>query len=157
MIKKDDTTGSGDPFDLSRFTRAQERIYESVLAELTSGRKRTHWMWFIFPQIDGLGHSSTAKQYAIKSLEEARQYLNHPVLGARLSECAEAILAVEGRSVSEIFGSPDNLKLKSSMTLFASVAEKPHSVFIAVLEKYFRGVEDDRTLQLLGSIKPARF
>jgi uncharacterized protein (DUF1810 family) len=146
---RDDTIGRDDPFDLSRFTKAQEGIYDSVLAELRSGRKRTHWIWFIFPQLAGLGHSPTSLHYAIKSIEEARQYLNHPVLGARLLECAKTVLVVEGRSVSEIFGYPDDLKLKSSMTLFASVAENPHSVFISVLEKYFRGEQDDRTLQLL--------
>jgi uncharacterized protein (DUF1810 family) len=150
MMSTDDSISRDDPFDLSRFTKAQERIYDTVLAELRSGRKRTHWMWFIFPQIDGLGHSMTTKLYAIKSIEEARQYLKHPVLGARLSECTGAVLAVEGRTVADIFGFPDDQKLKSSMTLFAAVAENTHSVFISVLEKYFQGVQDDRTLQLLG-------
>lgn len=154
MIRRDDSIGRDDPFDLSRFTKAQEGIYDSVLAELKSGRKRTHWIWFIFPQFAGLGHSPTSQHYAIKSIEEARQYLKHPVLGARLPECAKAVLAVEGRSVSEIFGYPDDLKLKSSMTLFASVAEDPHSVFIRVLEKYFQGEQDDRTLQLLERLSP---
>ena len=149
MIRTDDTIDRDDPFDLGRFTKAQHGIYDSVIGELKSGRKRTHWMWFIFPQIEGLGHSPTSQHYAIKSIEEARQYLNHPVLGARLLECAKTVLAVEGRSVSEIFGYPDDLKLKSSMTLFASVAENPHSVFISVLEKYFQGEQDDLTLQLL--------
>jgi len=153
MIKTDDTIGRDDPFDLRRFTKAQGKIYASVLEELRIGRKRTHWIWFIFPQIDGLGHSSTSKHYAIKSIEEARQYLNHPVLGARLLECTETVLAVEGRSVSEIFGYPDDLKLKSSMTLFAAVAENPHSVFSSVLEKYFQGEQDDRTLQLLAVLR----
>ena len=153
MIRTDTTIGRDDPFDLSRFTSAQKGIYDSVLAELRGGRKRTHWMWFIFPQIEGLGHSPTAEYYAIKSVEEARQYLNHPILGARLLECAEAVLAVEGRSVAEIFGYPDDLKLKSSMTLFASVAQNPHSVFIPVLEKYFQGEQDDRTLQLLARLR----
>jgi uncharacterized protein (DUF1810 family) len=153
MITIEGTTGRDDPFDLNRFTMAQERIYSAVLSELKSGRKRTHWMWFIFPQIDGLGHSSTAKHYAIKSIEEARAYINHPVLGTRLMECAEAVLAVEGRSVSEIFGYPDDMKLKSSMTLFASVTKDPHSVFLRVLDKYFQGKQDDRTLQLLESLK----
>ncbi len=137
-----------DPFDLRRFTRAQERVYADVLAELADGQKLTHWMWFIFPQIDGLGDSTTTKYYAIKSLEEARQYLGHPVLGPRLVECAEMVLASEGRSVSAIFGYPDDLKLKSSMTLFAYVAE-PRSVFARVLDKYFRGERDVRTLHLL--------
>ena len=153
MRKTDETIDRDDPFDLSRFTRAQQGIYDSVLAELRSGRKRTHWMWFIFPQIAGLGHSPTSQHYAIKSSEEARQYLKHSVLGARLLECAEAVLAVEGRSVSDIFGYPDDMKLMSSMTLFASVAENPHSVFIQVLEKYFQGKQDDRTLQLLKRLR----
>ena len=148
MVKASNTTGVDDPFDLSRFTSAQDRIYDRVLAELKSGRKRTHWMWYIFPQIEGLGHSSTSKYYAIKSREEARQYLDHPVLGARLLECAEAILALEERSVSDIFGYPDDLKLGSSMTLFARVAG-PGSVFVRVLDKYFHGEQDARTLQLL--------
>ena len=137
-----------DPFDLSRFLKAQEPVYARVLSELRSGQKRTHWMWFIFPQIDGLGFSATTEYYAIKSLEEARQYLNHPVLGARLLECAETVLAVEGRSVSEIFGYPDDLKLKSSMTLFACVPNSP-SVFDQVLDKYFRCERDAKTLALL--------
>jgi uncharacterized protein (DUF1810 family) len=150
MINASNTVGS--PFDLSRFTSAQESIYDSVLAELRSGRKRTHWMWYIFPQIDGLGHSATSKHYAIKSLEEARQYLNHPVLGKRLLECAEAVFTIEGRSASEIFGYPDDLKLKSSMTLFAYVAD-PHSVFARILDKYFNGERDGLTLQLLENLK----
>lgn len=152
MKKRSDAIGRGDPFDLSRFTPAQERIYDRVLAELRSGQKRTHWMWYIFPQIDGLGHSTTTKHYAIKSIEEARQYLNHSVLGTRLLECAEAVLAVEGRSVSEIFGYPDDLKLKSSMTLFETVADK-RSVFVRVLDKYFHGERDVRTLHLLEKLK----
>jgi len=145
-------TNANDTFDLSRFTNAQENIYDSVLAELRNGRKRTHWMWYIFPQVDGLGHSATAKHYAIKSPEEARQYLNYPVLGQRLLECAEAVFAVEGRSASEIFGYPDNLKLKSSMTLFAYVAA-PGSVFSRVLDKYFNGEQDALTLQILDKLK----
>lgn len=150
MINASNTVGR--PFDLSRFTNAQQSIYDSVLAELRSGRKRTHWMWYIFPQIDGLGHSATSKHYAIKSLEEARQYLNHPVLGKRLLECAEAVFTIEGRSASEIFGYPDDLKLKSSMTLFAYVAD-PHSVFARILDKYFNGERDGLTLQLLENLK----
>ncbi len=146
------TQDHNDPFDLSRFTSAQEGIYPRVLAELRSGRKRTHWMWYIFPQIDGLGYSTTTKLYAIKSLEEAQRYLAHPVLGTRLRECAEAVLAVEGRTVSEIFGYPDDLKLKSSMTLFASVTDSD-SVFARVLKKYFDGAQDVRTLQLLEKLK----
>jgi len=141
-----------DTVDLSRFRTAQESIYDNVLAELRNGQKRTHWMWYIFPQIDGLGHSATSKHYAIKSIEEARQYLNHPVLGKRLLECAEAVSIIEGRSISEILAYPDNLKLKSSMTLFAYVAA-PYSVFVRILDKYFNGEQDTLTLQLLEKLK----
>lgn len=143
---------TSDTIDLSRFTTAQESVYDGVLGELRNGRKRTHWMWYIFPQLDGLGFSATSKYYALKSVEEARQYLHHPVLGKRLLECAEAVLAVEGRSVSEIFGYPDDLKLKSSMTLFACVAA-PGSVFARILDKYFNGGQDALTLQLLEKLK----
>ncbi len=139
---------SNDPFNLNRFLLAQEGIYAQALAELKNGQKRTHWMWFIYPQIRGLGQSPTSQQYAIQSQEEARQYLDHPVLGARLRECAQAILSVEGRTASEIFGFPDDLKLRSCMTLFASVAE-PGSIFERVLEKYFHGERDARTLAIL--------
>jgi uncharacterized protein (DUF1810 family) len=151
MTKKENKHDDHDPFNLSRFTKAQEGIYNNVLAELRKGEKRTHWMWFIFPQIDGLGRSSTSRYYAIKSMEEARQYLKHPVLGKRLPECTEAVLGVEGRSVSEIFGYPDDMKLKSSMTLFAHVAGR-QSLFERVLDKYFRGERDLRTLHLLEEI-----
>ncbi|MFZ2407382.1 MAG: DUF1810 domain-containing protein [Methylobacter sp.] len=145
-------TNASGAVDLSRFISAQESIFDNALAELRAGRKRTHWMWYIFPQIDGLGHSSTSKHYAIKSLEEARQYLNHPVLGKRLLECAEAVFIIEGRSISEIFGYPDDLKLKSSMTLFAHVSG-PGSVFACILDKYFNGEQDGLTLQLLEQLK----
>ena len=137
-------------FDLDRFTSAQEQIYQEVLAEIKSGRKQSHWMWYIFPQIGGLGHSDIAKHYAIKNVEEAREYLRHPVLGKRLLECTEALLAIEGRTASEIFGTPDDLKLRSSMTLFA-VISGTDSVFHRVLEKYYWGEKDDRSLQLLGT------
>jgi uncharacterized protein (DUF1810 family) len=152
MTKKGDSINGNDPFNLSRFASAQEGIYNRVLAELKNGEKRTHWMWFIFPQIDGLGFSSTSKYYAIKSIEEARQYLNHPVLGKRLLECAETVLAIEGRSASEIFGYPDDMKLKSSVTLFAAVSDT-HPVFAGVLDKYFHGERDNKTLQLLEHLK----
>src|SRR5512134_731959 len=132
MTKGSDAADRNDPYDLNRFISAQEGIYDRVLAELRGGQKRTHWMWYIFPQIDGLGHSPTTRHYAIKSLEEARRYLSHPVLGARLVECAESVLAVQGRSASDIFGYPDDMKLQSSMTLFARVAG-PRSVFERVL------------------------
>ena len=152
MIKASDIIDRDEPFGFSRFTTAQDNIYDGVLAELRSGQKRTHWMWFIFPQIDGLAHSAASKYYAIKSIEEARQYLNHPVLGTRLLECAETVLAIEGRSISEIFGYPDDLKLKSSMTLFACVAD-PRSVFVRILDKYFHGERDFKTLDLLEKLK----
>jgi uncharacterized protein (DUF1810 family) len=141
-----------DPFDLNRFLKAQQGEYSHVLAEIRNGQKRTHWMWYIFPQIDGLAFSSMSKRYSIKSIEEVHAYLNHPVLGSRLTECAEAVLRVEGRSVAEIFGSPDDLKLRSSATLFASVSP-PRSVFDRILEQYYHGEPDDRTLQLLKSLK----
>lgn len=144
--------GRNDPFDLQRFTAAQERIYDSVIAELRDGRKRTHWMWFVFPQIDGLGYSPTARRYAIKSLEEARHYLGHPVLGKRLLECSEAVCAVQGLSASQIFGYPDDMKLKSSMTLFEAAAG-PETVFSRVLDKYYSGERDERTLQILASLR----
>jgi uncharacterized protein (DUF1810 family) len=134
--------------DLERFVSAQASVYSEALAEIRSGRKRTHWIWFIFPQVAGLGHSSTSMHYAIRSLEEARAYLKHPLLGSRLTECAEAVLAVEGRTASDIFPYPDDLKLRSCMTLFAAAAQ-PESVFARVLEKYFQGKHDERTLQLL--------
>jgi uncharacterized protein (DUF1810 family) len=149
MSKPGGKIDSKDPYDLGRFTRAQDRVYRTVLSELRSGRKRTHWIWYIFPQIDGLGYSTTSKYYAIKGRAEAKRYLEHPVLGARLLECSEAVLDIEGRSASEVFGYPDDLKLKSCMTLFASVAADPNSVFNRVLEKLFHGERDGRTLVLL--------
>lgn len=141
-----------DSFDLDRFVAAQEGVYETALAELRSGRKRTHWIWFIFPQVQGLGNSAMSIRFAIKSRDEARHYLKHPVLGRRLQECADAVLVVEERSVSDIFGYPDDLKLKSSMALFASVAE-PGSVFARILEKYFQGEPDSGTLEILETMK----
>jgi len=139
-----------DSYNLSRFISAQEGVFENVLTELRNGQKRTHWMWFIFPQINGLGQSATSKHYSIKNAEEARKYVNHPVLGERLLKCAELILAIDGKSALEIFGSPDDKKLKSSMTLFACVTDIS-SVFIHVLEKYFSGKRDRKTIYLLGS------
>jgi uncharacterized protein (DUF1810 family) len=138
-----------DPYDLSRFVEAQEDDYDRALAEIRGGRKRSHWMWYVFPQYDGLGFSSISRRYAIKSLAEAEAYLRHPVLGPRLVACAEAALGVEGRSASEIFGSPDDLKLRSCATLFARVSP-PGSVFERLLEKFYQGRPDDRTLRLLG-------
>lgn len=138
-----------DTHNLHRFTQAQQDVYTNVLSELKSGRKTTHWMWFIFPQFAGLGRSPTAEFYAIKSLEEARQYLQHPVLGMRLQECSKIVLGIEDLDIPEIFGFPDDLKLKSSMTLFSRVAD-PGSVFDQVLDKYFQGAPDTRTLELIG-------
>jgi uncharacterized protein (DUF1810 family) len=152
MQGADEARDQDDPFDLARFTTAQEGVYTRALAEIRAGDKRSHWMWFIFPQIDGLGVSSTAKHYAIKSAEEARQYLSHPVLGPRLLECAEAVLAVEGRSASEIFGSPDDLKLNSCMTLFESVAGRD-TVFGRVLDKYYQGERDTKSQEILAAMK----
>jgi uncharacterized protein (DUF1810 family) len=140
-----------DPFDLKRFVHAQEGTYALALSELRLGQKRSHWMWYIFPQIDGLGHSAMAKHYAIKNVEEARGYFNHPVIGARLLECTETVLGIEGRSVVEIFGFPDDMKLESSMSLFAHISETD-SVFALVLDKFFSGHRDDKTLQLLEEI-----
>ena len=137
-----------DVYDLDRFAHAQESTYEHALAELRQGQKRTHWMWFVFPQLAGLGHSAMARRYAISGVAEAEAYLRHPVLGARLVECAEAVLAIDDRSAREIFGSPDDVKLRSCATLFARVTT-PGSVFRRVLEKYFGGAEDERTAALL--------
>ena len=139
--------------DLIRFMDAQAQVYRQVVEELTDGHKRTHWMWFIFPQIDGLGYSSTAKFYAIKSKDEANAYLDHALLGKRLRECAEALLKIEGKSAAEIFGYPDDLKLRSSMTLFASVSPAD-SAFSRVLAQYFGGEPDQRTLELLQQQAP---
>ncbi len=133
-----------ETYDLERFIRAQKSIYPQALAELRSGSKRSHWMWFIFPQIHGLGSSPMAVEFAISGLEEARAYLAHPVLGARLREATEAVLAVEGRSASEIFGYPDDLKFHSSMTLFASV--EGEGIFARALRKYFDGAMDQATV-----------
>ncbi len=137
-----------DPYDLERFVEAQAPYCEHALAELRAGRKRTHWMWFIFPQIAGLGHSAMAQRYAIQSLDEAKAYLAHPVLGGRLRECAHAVLEVPDRSIHEIFGSPDDLKFRSSMTLFGR-ADPADPVFAACLRKYFAGEPDRQTLALL--------
>ena len=129
--------------------QAQAGSYDEALAEIRGGRKRTHWMWYIFPQFDGLGFSPTSRKYSIKSAAEAKAYLTHPVLGARLVACAEAALGVEGRSALEVFGSPDDMKLKSCATLFASVSPAG-SVFERLLDKYFQGERDGKTLRLLA-------
>ena len=149
MANFNNSSPADDAYDLGRFVRAQEADYERALSEIKSGRKRSHWMWYIFPQLDGLGFSVTAKRYSIKNLAEATAYLEHPILGPRLLECAEAVLSVEGRSAAEIFGSPDDLKLRSCATLFAGVSPAG-SVFDRLLVKYYRGERDRKTLQLLG-------
>lgn len=131
------------------FIQAQDAIYPLVLKELTTGKKRTHWMWFIFPQIVGLGHSEMAQRFAIESLNQAREYLQHEVLGARLTECAELLLEHPDKSALEVFGQPDNLKLHSSLTLFALAAEQ-NSVFTQLLQQFFFGESDQATLDILA-------
>jgi uncharacterized protein (DUF1810 family) len=142
---------NNDPYNLQRFIKAQDGIFESVLAELRNGQKRTHWMWFIFPQIDGLGHSTTSKYYSIKNKAEAQEYLDHPLLGSRLRTCVDLILAIDGKSAAAIFGFPDDIKLRSSMTLFTYVTGSG-SVFARVLEKYFDGQRDQKTIDLLNNL-----
>jgi|SRR5689334_5911681 len=138
---------SADPYDLDRFVRAQAPDYARALSELRAGHKQSHWMWYVFPQIEGLGGSTMSRRYSIKSADEARAYLDHPLLVARLRECFAAVLSLEGRSAHEIFGSPDDLKLRSSATLFAAVSGE--AVFNDVLEKYFDGKPDEETLRRL--------
>ncbi|HEX9953373.1 MAG TPA: DUF1810 domain-containing protein [Rubricoccaceae bacterium] len=147
------TDPPSDPHDLNRFMLAQRDDYKRALAEIERGQKRTHWMWYIFPQIDGLGFSPMAKRYAIKSAAEAEAYLRHPVLGPRLAECAAAALRASGHSAQDVFGTPDDLKLRSSATLFAAVSSEG-SVFHRLLDRYFRGVPDQQTLALLGRSLP---
>ena len=137
-----------DSFDLVRILQAQEGDYQTALSELRSGRKQSHWMWYVFPQFEGLGLSTISRRYSIKSRAEAEAYLAHPILGPRLVECAQAALDVNGRSALELFGSPDDLKLRSSATLFALVSP-PDSVFQRVLDKYFQGERDARTIALV--------
>lgn len=138
-----------DPFDLQRFVDAQEGVMDSVLTELRAGRKRSHWMWFVFPQLRGLGRSEMAQRYAIASLDEARAYLAQPLLGARLRECSELAWKVQGHSAHEIFGAPDDQKFWSSMTLFAK-ADPSVAIFEECLRKYFGGRSDPGTLALIG-------
>jgi uncharacterized protein (DUF1810 family) len=153
--RDDDAKNANDPYDLDRFVRAQAPAYAAALAEIRGGRKRSHWMWFVFPLLEGLGTSEMARRYAIRDLDEARAYLAHPVLGARLVECMAAALEPEGRTAREIFGSPDDLKLRSSATLFARVSPAG-SVFHRVLEQHFRDAPDERTLERLGAASPPR-
>jgi uncharacterized protein (DUF1810 family) len=141
-------TSSEDPHDLQRFVEAQNSVIDEVKKELRSGRKRSHWMWFVFPQMEGLGRSETARRYAISSRGEAEAYLSHPVLGPRLRDCTALVNAVEGRSANEIFGSPDDLKFRSSMTLFEALAEDS-TPFRTALDDYYDGDRDTKTLDLL--------
>jgi uncharacterized protein (DUF1810 family) len=137
-----------DTHDLQRFVSAQEPVFAQVCRELAAGEKRSHWMWFIFPQIAGLGHSMTAKRFAIASQDEARAYLAHPLLGPRLRQCVELVNRVAGRSAHDIFGSPDDVKFRSSMTLFAKAAPEA-AIFVAALQKYYGGAADPSTLAKL--------
>jgi uncharacterized protein (DUF1810 family) len=136
-----------DPFGLQRFVDAQNPVYESVCAELRSGHKQGHWIWFIFPQCRGLGSSAMATRFGISSRHEADAYLNHPLLGPRLEECTRLVNLIEGRSIGQIFGYPDDLKFRSSMTLFRIVA-KDNRIFNYALEKYFDGDADPLTLDM---------
>ena len=136
-------------FDLDRFVQAQEQVMDQVRRELRDGRKRTHWMWFVFPQLSGLGHSPTARHYAIAGLDEAHAFLKHPILGPRLIECSELVCKLVGRSIKEVFGTPDHLKFHSCMTLFSLLPDGA-PVFESALEKYFGGVLDRLTNEKLG-------
>jgi uncharacterized protein (DUF1810 family) len=141
-------TDSNDPHDLQRFVEAQEPVIHTVKKELRAGRKQTHWIWFVFPQFAGLGSSDMSRRYAISSREEATAYLAHPILGPRLRECTELVNGHEERSANDIFGSPDDLKFRSSMTLFDAVADDP-TPFRTALQQYYEGEPDSKTLQLL--------
>jgi uncharacterized protein (DUF1810 family) len=143
------STPASASYDLERFVRAQAGIYEQALAELTQGRKQSHWMWFVFPQFAGLGHSDMSRRYAIVDVDEARAYLAHALLGPRLRACFAAALGVDGRTAHEIFGSPDELKFRSSATLFAAVSG-PDSIFQQVLDTYFEGRPDPATQRLIA-------
>ena len=142
---------TSDPYDLRRFVDAQDVLYEQVLSELQHGEKQSHWMWFVFPQIQGLGHSSTARKFAISSLDEANAYLAHPILGPRLLECTKLVNEIQGRTIDEIFGSPDDMKFRSCMTLFAHAAstEGTNRIFQDALDKYFAGKPDSLTVERL--------
>jgi len=140
-----------DPYNLGRFLEAQENSYASALQELQAGQKRSHWMWFVFPQVLGLGFSPTAQYYAIRGVDEARAYLAHPLLGPRLTECTAAVNALEGKTLSQIFGYPDHLKFCSSMTLF-ELAAGEESEFAKALDKYCSGERDKATLNLAGNV-----
>lgn len=150
MTHSPDPPDLNDPYDLNRFVLAQVSDYAQALAEIRGGRKRSHWMWYIFPQFEGLGFSSMSRRYAIKSVAEARAYLSHPTLGPRLVECCEALLGIRGRSAFEIFGVPDDMKLRSSATLFAEVSPGG-SVFSRLLDQFFQGERDEATLRLMDA------
>lgn len=143
---------SEDIFDLNRFLSAQDNMYKAALREIRDGRKQGHWMWFIFPQIAGLGRTEISRLYAIKNREEAVAYLQHPVLGARLREISVALLAVENKSATDIFGTPDDLKLRSSMTLFKSVSTD-NDIFLKVLDRFYGGEEDPQTFRILSEMQ----
>ena len=149
-LKVENSEEVNDPFDLERFVRAQENDYAQALSEIKAGRKRSHWMWYLFPQIQGLGFSAMSQRFAIRSRAEARAYLAHPLLGPRLLNCVESLLTLEGRTAEEIFGPIDTMKLKSCTTLFAAVSA-PDSIFHQLLAKYFDGESDQATLRLLES------
>jgi uncharacterized protein (DUF1810 family) len=141
-----------DPYDLQRFVDAQAGVYDTVVDELRGGRKRSHWIWFVFPQLTGLGSSPTSVRYAISSLAEAQAYLRHDVLGPRLRECTRLVNAIQGRSIEQIFGWPDNLKVRSSMTLFVR-ASHDNDEFVTLLGKYYNGGEDPATVARLSGAK----
>ena len=143
-----------DPFDLERFVRAQDPVFRAVREELARGRKQSHWMWFVFPQIAGLGFSAMSQRYAIGSRAEAEAYLAHPTLGPRLTDCTRLVLAVEGRTINAILGAPDDAKFRSSMTLFGAVSDQP--IFGEALGRYFAGERDGATLEILSKLdRPA--
>ncbi len=140
---------NSDPYNLQRFLEAQAMNYDDALGELKAGEKRSHWMWYVFPQYKGLGMSRMSQQYAIRSLDEARAYLEHPTLGDRLLECSETVLSIDDYSAFDILGSPDDMKLRSCATLFA-VVSPPDSLFMQILDRFYQGEKDRQTLDLLG-------
>jgi uncharacterized protein (DUF1810 family) len=150
MLGANEHDAAPDPWNLNRFIQAQEDAYDPALQEIRRGRKQSHWMWYVFPQFAGLGQSTVAKHYSIGSIAEAEAYLAHPLLGPRLIECFQSVLLIQGSTAHEIFGSPDDLKLRSCATLFASISPKG-SIFTRLLEKYFEGSPDGRTLQLIAT------
>lgn len=142
-----------DPFNLQRFVEAQSAVYDQVLKELREGEKRTHWMWFVFPQVENLGYSPMARKYAIGSKAEVRAYLEHEILGERLRECVDVLLGLEDRSASQIFGQVDAMKLRSSLTLFSTAADKYEALFKEALNKYFNGQKDSATVVKLALLQ----